>query len=264
MFDQMRRRRLRAAIAVLGAGADAPVLRGALLSRRALLAASLQALAVLAACTVPLPPSLSSPPVPSPGSAGGAPTPTAAASAEPTPAVTATPARISASCALPPAVQPTPIPYPGYTQEEPSTGLHVTGQAQAVDIAEYRLKITGKVDTPLSLTYDEIRCMPMTPAHVRLECPGFFADELDLAGPTIAAVILPAGPQEGAKSVRMSCLDGYTYTYTLEEVLLPENFLAWQWRREALPPSHGYPLRAVLPSRLGGSWGKWVTLIDLS
>jgi hypothetical protein len=39
-------------------------------------------------------------------------------------------------------------------------GLHVTGSPIAVDIASYRLSVSGNVQHPLSLSYDEIREIP--------------------------------------------------------------------------------------------------------
>jgi len=147
--------------------------RRARLSRRAFLVAGCQTLALLAACTARLPaPPAATAPVP----AGGSPTP-AAPPLLPRPVGT---------CVAPAVVAPTPAPYPGYTQVEPSTGLHVTGPAQLVDLDSYRLEVTGLVDRPLSLSYADVRCLPKVAAHVRLECPGFFADDLNLAGVTFA------------------------------------------------------------------------------
>ena len=92
-------------------------------------------------------------------------------------------------------VPPTPIPYPGYAQQEPETGLHVTSNALRVDLASYRLKVSGLVNQPLSLSYDDLRCLPKVQADVRLECPGYFVDWATLAGPTLASVIALAGPR---------------------------------------------------------------------
>jgi len=213
------------------------------LGRRALLAGAVQSLALLAACSA-LPPR---PP---------------ADAVEPTPLTTSTvPTR---TCTLEPVVRPTPIPYPGYTQMEPSTGLHVTGPAQEVDPLAYRLKVIGRVDQPLSLTYDELRCLPITQAHTWLTCPGFFTDEADLAGFTFAELFAIARPQAQATRVRLTSVEGYTVLFGLDEVLVPGVFLAHRWKDEPLPPSHGFPLRAVFPRKSGANWVKWVMQIELS
>ena len=156
------------------------------------------------------------------------------------------------------------MPYPGYTEVEPSTGLHVTGPAQEVDLATYRLKVSGLVDQPLSLSYDDVRCLPTVRAQVSLTCPGFFTDEVSLAGVTFAGVLALARPQAKATRITITSVEGHTATFPLAEVQAPENFLAYQWGEEPLPPSHGFPLRAVFPARLGGDWVKWVNQLELS
>jgi DMSO/TMAO reductase YedYZ molybdopterin-dependent catalytic subunit len=147
---------------------------------------------------------------------------------------------------------------------EPSTGLHVTGPAQLVDLDSYRLEVTGLVDRPLSLSYADVRCLPKVAAHVRLECPGFFADDLNLAGVTFASVIALAGPQPGAKSVRVASVEDYSMGFTLDELQIADNFLAYQWEDQPLPASHGFPLRGVMPARAGSNWVKWVRQLELS
>jgi DMSO/TMAO reductase YedYZ molybdopterin-dependent catalytic subunit len=225
--------------------------RRAILSRRAFLVAGLQTLTLLAACTARLPaPPAATAPVP----AGDIPTP----NAPPT-----SPSPIG-TCVAAAVVAPTAVPYPGYTQVEPSTGLHVTGPAKHVDVDTYRLEVTGLVDHPLSLSYDEVRCLPKVAAHVRLECPGFFADDLNLAGVTFASVIALAGPQSGAKSIRVISVEDYSMGFTLDEIQVEDNFLAYQWEGQLLPASHGFPLRGVMPTRAGSSWVKWVRQLELS
>jgi DMSO/TMAO reductase YedYZ molybdopterin-dependent catalytic subunit len=221
------------------------------LSRRAFIVAGVQTLALLAACAAPLP---VPPTATAPVSAGGSPAPSA-------PPISPSPV---GTCVAPAVVAPTPVPYPGYTQVEPSTGLHVTGPAQLVDLDSYRLEVTGLVDHPLSLSYDDLRCLPKVEAHVRLECPGFFADEVNLAGVTFASVIALAGPQPGAKSVRVASVEDYSMGFTLNEIQAEDNFLAYQWGDQPLPASHGFPLRGVMPTRAGSNWVKWVRQLELS
>ena len=87
-------------------------------------------------------------------------------------------------CNQPPIAVPTPAPDPGYAQLDPSTGLHVTGKMQLIDLATYRLRVTGKVEKSIELSYDQIRCLPKVQASPILTCPGFFTDEDDLGGRT--------------------------------------------------------------------------------
>jgi DMSO/TMAO reductase YedYZ molybdopterin-dependent catalytic subunit len=164
---------------------------------------------------------------------------------------------------LPAVVAPTPLPYPGSTQKEPETGLHVTGPAHVMDLAAYRLQVTGKVARPLSLTFDELRCLPRTEAQLTLECPGLFFDPQKLAGTPLANLLALAGPWAGAETMHFSAVDGYERDFPLAEAWAPENFLAYEWDGQLLPASHGFPLRAVLPARVGSAWMKWLLRIEL-
>ena len=217
-------------------------------TRRALLAGAVQAVAMLAAACAPLPP-----PAESPG-----------ASATPPPLPPAAPTSDSTCAAkLQQVTAPTPIPYPGYTQIEPSTGLHVTAPPQVIDVATYRLEIKGKVERRQSLTYDEIRCLPRLSAAVEILCPGFFIDKSNLAGASLASALALAGPLPEGKQVLFHGVDGRSEFIPLDEAQGSAYFLAYEWEGEALPASHGFPVRVALPGRIGGNWVKWLKEIEV-
>jgi DMSO/TMAO reductase YedYZ molybdopterin-dependent catalytic subunit len=161
-------------------------------------------------------------------------------------------------CDIGPIVVPTPADDPGYARLDPSTGLHVTGTMQLLDLATYRLRVTGKVDRPLELSYDEIRCLPKVQASPTLVCPGFFVDEATWAGAAMADVLALAGVQEGAQEVEFVSADGYSTTLSLDKALDRANFLAYEWEGEPLPRLHGFPLRVVIPDAQGNQWTKWL------
>ena len=164
-------------------------------------------------------------------------------------------------CALPPIVAPTPGHYPGYAGLDSPTGLHVTGRMQLLDLDTYRLRVTGRVERPLELTYDEIRCLPKVQASPELICPGLFVDEATWAGVPIADVLDLAGVQDGVQWVKFVSADGYTTSLGLEQALVRANFLAYEWEGQLLPRLHGFPLRVVIPAAQGSQWTKWVVEI---
>ena len=161
-------------------------------------------------------------------------------------------------CNQPPVAAPTPAPDPGYAQLDPSTGLHVTGKMQLIDLATYRLRVTGKVEKPLELSYDQIRCLPKVQASPILTCPGFFTDEATWAGAPIAEVLALAVVQDGAQSVQFVSADGYKTSLSLEKAMDRANFLAYEWEGQPLPRLHGFPLRVVISEAEGNQWTKWV------
>jgi DMSO/TMAO reductase YedYZ molybdopterin-dependent catalytic subunit len=164
-------------------------------------------------------------------------------------------------CDLAPIVVPTPAEYPGYARLDPSTGLHVTGNMKLIDLDTYRLRVSGKVEQPLELTYDEIRCLPKIEASPVLTCPGYFVDRTTWAGTPIAEVLALAKPQEGANIVYFISADGYRTFLSMTNALDRSNFLAYEWEGQPLPRLHGFPLRVVIPGAEGNQWTKWVVKI---
>jgi DMSO/TMAO reductase YedYZ molybdopterin-dependent catalytic subunit len=175
-----------------------------------------------------------------------------------------TPTPMTTACALEPIVVPTlPAEIPGYTELDPATGLHMTGTAIEIDLASYRLKISGKVDEPLSLTYDDLRCMPRIETFCTLICPGFFEDQATWAGASLEAVLAQAGIQDGADRLRLVSADGYATLVFLNELSDGEDFLAYEWEGQPLPIIHGFPVRAVFPALNGSRWVKWLVEIEV-
>ncbi len=169
------------------------------------------------------------------------------------------------ACHPEPIVVPTlPSVIPGYTQLDPSTNLHVTGTYQKIDPITYRLKVTGNVDHPLSLSLDELRCLPRTEVKCTLTCPGYFEDTASWAGVSISNVLDLAGVRTGALDLLLTGADNYFASVTLEQARAHEdNLLAYEWSGQPLPILHGFPLRAVFPGLYGNKWVKWLLEIKV-
>jgi DMSO/TMAO reductase YedYZ molybdopterin-dependent catalytic subunit len=165
---------------------------------------------------------------------------------------------------LQPVVVPTlPAEIPAYAAVDPATGLHMTGTPVAIDLTTYRLKINGKVDHPLELSYDDLRLMPKVTASPTLVCPGLFEDVASWSGVPLKMLLEKAGVQPGATKIQMKAADGHYGYLPLDQALKPENFLAYQLRGQPLPVLHGFPLRAVLPGQTGSLWVKWLLEIEV-
>ena len=144
------------------------------------------------------------------------------------------------SCVLSPLLIPkTPAKIPAYAQLDPTTGLHVTGTMKRLNIRKYRLQVTGEVDNPLSLTINDLRCMPRTEAHLKLVCPDAFEDTATWAGAPLKHVLQLAKVRTGATGVRLIAADGYSAPVRIEVAMSDRNFLAYEWEGKALPALHG-------------------------
>ncbi|HUU40286.1 MAG TPA: molybdopterin-dependent oxidoreductase [Desulfatiglandales bacterium] len=157
-----------------------------------------------------------------------------------------------------------PEVIPGYTELDPATGLHVTGTIPEINFESYRLEVSGKVSHPLSLSYDELRCMPRIEARPDLICPGFFTDVATWAGASLEHVLELAGVQAGAKEIRLISAERYHSLMSLEQARSGSNFLAYELEGKPLPILHGFPVRAVFPELEGNTWVKWLVKIEVN
>lgn len=159
-------------------------------------------------------------------------------------------------------VTPTmPAVIPGYTDLDESTGLHMTGEYVEIDLETYRLEVTGKVDNPLSLSYDDLRCMPYQEMAATIICRGYFEDRATWGGVPLSYILELAGVQEGAEQIELKSADGYFATAQLADALDPNNLIIYNWEGEPLPLLHGFPVRAGFPGRAGSYWVKYLVEI---
>ncbi len=166
---------------------------------------------------------------------------------------------------LPPAVQPgMPAFIPGYAELDPDSGLHMTGTPVLLDLKTWRLAVTGAVNNPLSLDFDELRALPRVRSRSTLVCPGYFEDNALWEGASLAALLELADPLDNAKGLNLVSADGYSTWISMEDAQAPHNFLAYEFADgRPVPVLHGFPVRAVFPSLTGSKWAKWLVEIQV-
>ena len=156
-----------------------------------------------------------------------------------------------------------PASIPPYVALDKSIGLHVTGRHQVIDPETYRLKVSGKVNNPLELTYDQIRCLPEVTADPLLVCEGYFEDQATWTGVPLKTILEMADIQADAVTIVLVSADQYKIPLSLSEALEQESFLAYEVSGQTLPILHGFPLRAVVPGLNGDDWIKWLVEIEV-
>lgn len=137
-----------------------------------------------------------------------------------------------------------------------------------VDVNSWNLLIKGMVDTPLTLSYEEIKSMSAIEEFVTLECISNKIDG-DLIGTALwkgvrlkdileKAKILP-----GVQYIVFRCSDGYDVGIPLNKGLMNETILAYEMNLAPLTSKHGFPVRAIVPGLYGMMNPKWITEIEL-
>jgi len=125
----------------------------------------------------------------------------------------------------------------------------------------YRLRVTGRVERPLSLSLDELRALPQHRATLPISCVEGWSATVDWEGIMVRELIDLAGVA-GARSVQVESLqpDGLYRTSELNHVHAADldTLLALRCNGQPLHIDHGYPLRLIGPNRPGVMQTKWV------
>ena len=155
-----------------------------------------------------------------------------------------------------------------------------------IDPAAFRLKITGLVNTPISLSLAELRSMRSADIVVGFECSGNRRPLQGLAsngrwtGLPLRSVLERAGIKAGAREFvffgadhgdedvdfrgRITKVDQqFGRSLPREQALSPEPLLAYAMNGEPLTRPQGFPLRLVVPSWYGVANVKWLSQIHV-
>jgi sulfoxide reductase catalytic subunit YedY len=134
----------------------------------------------------------------------------------------------------------------------------------AIDFKTYRLKVTGEVGNPLSLSYDQILKYPSLTETVLLICPGFFANNGSWTGVNLKSLLEEAQIKKEAQYIDIVGASEKRVRIPLKALDQKKIFLAYRVNGEALPQKHGFPLRLVYEDAYGSDWVKYVDEIVVS
>lgn len=131
---------------------------------------------------------------------------------------------------------------------------------------DWNLQISGNVDHPLTLTYQDLMTLPSIERDVLLICPGFFAQNGRWKGLDMAKLLARVHPGEKASRIIFrGSPDSYKSgeSFSLDQVKTNQVFLAYQVNGHPLSVKHGFPLRVVAEDVYGGNWLKYVHSLEI-
>ena len=140
-----------------------------------------------------------------------------------------------------------------------------------VDPATWSLTIDGRVDRPLTLTYDELveastEVETVTIACVSNEVGGDLVGNATWQGVRLADVLDRAGIQQGASQIVGHSVDGFTAGMPTATALDGRvALIATAMNGTPLPQRHGFPARLIVSGLYGYvSATKWLSRIELT
>jgi len=138
-----------------------------------------------------------------------------------------------------------------------TTGYGDGGQPIAINT--WQLTLVGAVARPSTLSYADLLAMPSKSAIATIDCTIGWYSIQRWSGIKLGDLLEHAGVQEDIRQVQIQAVSGYTKNYPIWEA--EEILLATHVGGEILDHAHGFPIRAVVPSRRGWFWVKWVAQI---
>jgi DMSO/TMAO reductase YedYZ molybdopterin-dependent catalytic subunit len=136
-----------------------------------------------------------------------------------------------------------------------------------VDGSGWTLTISGLVETPLSLTYDDIMARVNTTNITTLSCisnelNGDLAGTAEWSGLPLRELLEEAGINPATVDVVFHAADGYDDSIPFAQAMAPTTMLVTGMNGEPLPPDHGFPARLIVPPIYGMKNVKWVERIE--
>lgn len=178
-----------------------------------------------------------------------------------------------------PGTAPTPVPgaialdglSPLITPNPDFYRIDTTLITPRVDLKTWRLRVTGMVERPLTITFDELMAMPAREEIITLSCVsnevgGDLVGNARWLGTSLADLLTQAGVKPGATQIVGRSVDNFTVGFPTEVAFDGRPALvAYGMNGEALPGPHGFPARLVVPGLYGYvSATKWLTEIELT
>ncbi len=142
-----------------------------------------------------------------------------------------------------------------------------------VSLPDWSLKVTGQVDRPLEINYQQLLDMDMVERYITLSCVsnqvgGGLVGNAKWLGVPLVDVLNRAGVQAGAEQLvgRSEPNNGFTVGFPVEAAFDGrEALIAVGMNGEPLPFEHGFPARLVVAGLYGYvSATKWLTEIELT
>ncbi|MBT3362524.1 MAG: molybdopterin-dependent oxidoreductase [Chloroflexi bacterium] len=136
---------------------------------------------------------------------------------------------------------------------------------QYVDQDSYELTIDGLVQTPVTLSYDEVvDNNDLYKKVVTLNCVEGWSANILWEGMLVTDLFEQTGVLPEAKVVIFHAADGYTTSFAIEYITDNNIIMAYKMNDVTLPPERGFPFQLVAESKWGYKWIKWITRIELS
>lgn len=152
---------------------------------------------------------------------------------------------------------------PGQYLTEKWPVLHA-GTVPKTDLATWDFRVWGEVESPIQLSWEELKRLPSTEVTVDIHCVTRWSRfDTSFRGVHWRDLAELVRPNPSARFVVAHAEQGYTSNLPLETLEADDALIAYEADGEALTPDHGWPLRLMVPSRYFWKSAKWLRGLEL-
>jgi DMSO/TMAO reductase YedYZ molybdopterin-dependent catalytic subunit len=138
------------------------------------------------------------------------------------------------------------------------------GTVPDVDLAQWRFTVSGAVDQPFAVTWEELQRLPRQQTACDLHCVTRWSRYDNVfEGVPVQLLLQRARVKPQARYALVHAGQGYTTNLPLDDLDRPENLLALVHDGEPLTPEHGGPVRLLVPHLYLWKSAKWVRGIEV-
>jgi DMSO/TMAO reductase YedYZ molybdopterin-dependent catalytic subunit len=138
------------------------------------------------------------------------------------------------------------------------------GSVPRFDAARWDFQITGLVDKPVRLSWEEFNKLPLTEVTADFHCVTRWSRfDNRWRGAATSEVLKLAPPLPSARFVLVHAEAGFSANLPLADFARPESLFAFLHDGEPLTAEHGYPVRLIVPHLYAWKSVKWVRGIEL-
>ena len=149
-----------------------------------------------------------------------------------------------------------------YTDKWPV--LHA-GEIPDVDLATWTLQVTGEVEKPLTLSFEELKQLPATEVTSDIHCVTRWSRfDARFKGVHWSELAKLCGPKPSARFAIALAEHGFTANVPLEALEDEHALIVYEADGAPLTPEHGRPVRLFIPTKYFWKSAKWLGGIELS
>jgi DMSO/TMAO reductase YedYZ molybdopterin-dependent catalytic subunit len=153
---------------------------------------------------------------------------------------------------------------PGQYLTEKWPVLHA-GTIPDTDLGTWDFFVSGEVERPLRLSWDEFDALPKVDVTEDIHCVTRWSRfDVTFRGVHWSTLKERVGQRPSARFAIAHSEQGYTANVPIEFLEHPQALLATHADGERLTPEHGWPLRLVIPGKYFWKSAKWLRGLELS